>query len=44
MTVDFSLEIAQERQGSNIVTSVKEISRLSENIFQIAPHKTILDI
>lgn len=36
MTVDFSLEIAGERQGSNTVTSVKEISRLSENIFQIA--------
>lgn len=44
MTVDFSLEIAGERQGSNTVTSVKEISRLSENIFQIAQHKTILDI
>ena len=33
MTVDFSLGIARERQWSNIVTSVKEISRHSENIF-----------
>ena len=42
--MDFSLEIAWERQGSNILTSVKEISRLSENMFQIAQHKAILDI